>query len=95
MEEAEGPAASAIGDGSTGATGVDPVALALALGSASREAKDAFWSRPHLKWREAQTYAGEPDGAKKQFAMAAGLDLAAGDKSQLMRSSAKEGDHGA
>jgi hypothetical protein len=94
VEEAEGPAGGAISDGSTGATGLDPVALALALGSANREATDAFWSRPHLKWSEAQTYAGKLDEAKKPFAMAAGLDLAAGDKSELMRFSAKEGDHG-
>jgi hypothetical protein len=42
---------------------------------------------------QALIYAGKPDEAKKQFATAAGLDLAAGDKSELMRFSAKEGDH--
>ena len=36
-------------------------------------------------------YAGKPDEAKKQWAIAARLDLAAGDKSELMSFSAKEG----
>jgi hypothetical protein len=43
------------------------------------------WGRLHLKWGEALTYAGKPDEAKKQFSEAAGLDLAAADKSELAR----------
>jgi tetratricopeptide (TPR) repeat protein len=49
------------------------------------------WGRLHLKWGEALGYAGKPNEAKKQFALAAGLDLAAGDKSELMSFSVKEG----
>jgi tetratricopeptide (TPR) repeat protein len=43
------------------------------------------WGRLHLKWGEALSYAGKPDDAKKQFAIAAGLDLTAADKAELAR----------
>jgi tetratricopeptide (TPR) repeat protein len=46
------------------------------------------WGRLHLKWGEALLYAGRPDEAKKQFAIAAGLDLVAPDKVELLRMSA-------
>jgi tetratricopeptide (TPR) repeat protein len=41
------------------------------------------WARLHLKWGEALFYAGKPDEAKKQFAIAAGLDLSQSDKTVL------------
>jgi tetratricopeptide (TPR) repeat protein len=41
------------------------------------------WGRLHLKWGEALVYAGKADEAKKQFAIAAGLDLVATDKADL------------
>ena len=43
------------------------------------------WGRLHLKWGEALTYAGKKDEAQKQFALAAGLDLSADDKSELAK----------
>jgi tetratricopeptide (TPR) repeat protein len=49
------------------------------------------WGRLHLKWGEALGYTGKKDEAKVQLAQAAQLDLAAGDKSELMSFSAKEG----
>jgi hypothetical protein len=42
VEEAEGPESGGAGAEVTGAAGVDPVAVALALGGASREEADAF-----------------------------------------------------
>jgi tetratricopeptide (TPR) repeat protein len=43
------------------------------------------WGRLHLKWGEALFYAGKTDDAKKQFAIASGLELSAADKAELMR----------
>ncbi len=43
------------------------------------------WGRLHLKWGEALGYAGKPDEAKKQFALAAGLYLTPGEKAELVR----------
>jgi len=41
------------------------------------------WGRLHLKWGEALAYTGDKTAAQKQFAIAAGLDLTAQEKSQL------------
>ncbi len=41
------------------------------------------WGRLHLKWGEALMWTGDKAGARKQFAIASGLDLSAADKSQL------------
>jgi len=41
------------------------------------------WGRLHLKWGEALIYAGKPDEAKQQFAIASGLDLSSADRAQL------------
>jgi tetratricopeptide (TPR) repeat protein len=41
------------------------------------------WGRLHLKWGEALFYAGKHDEAKKQFAIAAGLDFSPADKTVL------------
>jgi tetratricopeptide (TPR) repeat protein len=43
------------------------------------------WSRLHLKWGEALIYAGKPEEAKKQFAIASGLDLSSADKAELAK----------
>jgi hypothetical protein len=43
----------------------------------------------HWKWDEALVYAGNKDEAAKEFAIAAGLDLSAGDKGALARVSAQ------
>jgi tetratricopeptide (TPR) repeat protein len=43
------------------------------------------WGRLHLKWGEALIWTGKPAEAKKQFAIAASLDLSAPDQSQLAR----------
>jgi tetratricopeptide (TPR) repeat protein len=43
------------------------------------------WGRLHLKWGEALFWSGDKDGAQKQFAIAAGLDLSAADKSELAK----------
>ncbi len=43
------------------------------------------WGRLHLKWGEALFWSGDKAGAAKQFAVAAGLDLSAADKSELAR----------
>ena len=43
------------------------------------------WGRLHLKWGEALGYAGKKKEAKKQFTLAAGLDLASGEKAELAR----------
>jgi hypothetical protein len=45
------------------------------------------WGRLHLKWGEAALYAGDKDSAKKQFAIAAGLDLTAAEKQELSKAS--------
>jgi tetratricopeptide (TPR) repeat protein len=41
------------------------------------------WGRLHLKWGEALAYAGKKDEARKQFAIAAQLDLSAADRNRL------------
>ncbi len=41
------------------------------------------WGRLHLEWGEALVYAGKPEDAKKQFALAAHLDLSAADAAAL------------
>jgi Flp pilus assembly protein TadD len=43
------------------------------------------WGRLHLKWGEALGYVGRMDEARKQFAIAAGLDLSAADKTSLAK----------
>jgi tetratricopeptide (TPR) repeat protein len=43
------------------------------------------WGRLHLKWGEALWWAGRREDAKKQFAIATGLDLSAHDKTELVR----------
>jgi tetratricopeptide (TPR) repeat protein len=43
------------------------------------------WGRLHLKWGEALVYAGNTDEAKKQFGIAAGLDLTPSEKFELAR----------
>ncbi len=56
----------------------------LALAKFEEADKNApHWGRLHLKWGEALLYAGDRAGAKKQFAIAARLDLTASEKSQL------------
>jgi tetratricopeptide (TPR) repeat protein len=49
------------------------------------------WGRLHLKWGEALIYVGNPDEARKQFVVAAGLDLSVADKSELARMRAVHG----
>ena len=49
------------------------------------------WGRLHLKWGEALLWAGDKDGAKAQFAIAAGLDLSAADASELARMRTRHG----
>ena len=41
------------------------------------------WGRLHLKWGEALIYAGKPDDARKQFAIASGLDLSSADRAEF------------
>ncbi len=43
------------------------------------------WGRLHLKWGEALWWAGKHDDAKKQFAIAAGLDMTPFEKSELAK----------
>jgi len=43
------------------------------------------WGRLHLKWGEALYWLGRKDEARKQFVIAAGLDLAPAEKSRLAR----------
>jgi tetratricopeptide (TPR) repeat protein len=43
------------------------------------------WGRLHLKWGEARLWSGDKDGARKQFALAGGLDLTPSEKSELTR----------
>ncbi|MBV8977568.1 MAG: hypothetical protein JOZ13_09340 [Alphaproteobacteria bacterium] len=43
------------------------------------------WGRLHLKWGEALWWSGHKDEARRQFAMAAQLDLTQAEKSQLAR----------
>jgi tetratricopeptide (TPR) repeat protein len=54
--------------------------------------KDApNWGRLHLKWGEALWWSGDKEGARKQFATAAGLDLTPSEKSELTRMRAAHG----
>ncbi len=43
------------------------------------------WGRLHLKWGEALWWSGKRDDAKKQFAVASGLDLTPSEKSELTK----------
>ena len=43
------------------------------------------WGRLHLKWGEALWWSGDKDGARKQFAIAPGLDLTPAEKSELAK----------
>ena len=43
------------------------------------------WGRLHLKWGQALLWAGDKNGAAKQFALAAHLDLTTSEKSELSR----------
>jgi len=43
------------------------------------------WGRLHLKWGEALFWLGKKDDARRQFAIAAGLDLTAAEKAELAR----------
>jgi tetratricopeptide (TPR) repeat protein len=43
------------------------------------------WGRLHLKWGEALWWSGKRGEAKKQFALAAGLDLTSSEKSECVR----------
>ena len=49
------------------------------------------WGRLHLKWGEALLWTGKPDEGKKQFAIAASLDLTPAEKSELVRMTATHG----
>ncbi|HEY3778048.1 MAG TPA: hypothetical protein VGL35_08310 [Rhizomicrobium sp.] len=49
------------------------------------------WGRLHLKWGEALHWAGDRDGAQKQFAIAVHLDIAPSERSQLGRMEAGNG----
>jgi hypothetical protein len=49
------------------------------------------WGRLHLKWGEALLWSGDKTGAEKQFAIAAGLDLAPSEKSEFARIGATHG----
>jgi tetratricopeptide (TPR) repeat protein len=51
----------------------------------------SHWGRLHLKWGEALLWSGDKDGAQKQFAIAATLDLSIADKSELERMRATHG----
>jgi tetratricopeptide (TPR) repeat protein len=58
----------------------------LALAKFSEANKYApNWGRLHLKWGEALFYAGQKDEAKKQFALAATLDLTPSEKIELAK----------
>ncbi|MGD0866687.1 MAG: hypothetical protein ABSA49_14130, partial [Rhizomicrobium sp.] len=58
----------------------------LALAKFAEAAKYApNWGRLHLKWGEALLWSGKRDAAKKQFDIAAALDLSPSEKSELAR----------
>jgi tetratricopeptide (TPR) repeat protein len=58
----------------------------LALAKFAEAAKYApNWGRLHLKWGEALLWGGNRSSAKKQFDIAARLDLSANDKAALVR----------
>ena len=48
------------------------------------------WGRLHLEWGNALFYAGHKDEARKQFAIAARLDLSQSDRAALVKWSAKK-----
>jgi tetratricopeptide (TPR) repeat protein len=50
---------------------------------ANREAPN--WGRLHLKWGEALAASGDKEGARKQFAIASGLDLTPEEKGELAK----------
>ncbi|HEX3809370.1 MAG TPA: hypothetical protein VHW02_06680 [Rhizomicrobium sp.] len=57
----------------------------LALGKFEDANKHApNWGRLHLKWGEALQYTGDKAGARKQFAIAAHLNLAAAERKELV-----------
>ena len=57
-----------------------------ALAKFEEAARDApNWGRLHLKWGEALLYTGDRDEAKKQFAIAATLDLSPAEATELAR----------
>jgi tetratricopeptide (TPR) repeat protein len=43
------------------------------------------WGHLHLKWGEVLWWTGDKDGARKQFAIASGLDMSADDKAELSK----------
>jgi hypothetical protein len=43
------------------------------------------WGRLHLKWAEALLWSGDKSGAQKQFAIASGLELSEGERSEWKR----------
>ncbi|HEY7979667.1 MAG TPA: hypothetical protein VID67_15860 [Rhizomicrobium sp.] len=49
------------------------------------------WGRLHLKWGEALLWSGDHDGARKQFTIAAALDLSLSEKSERARMGALHG----
>jgi tetratricopeptide (TPR) repeat protein len=64
----------------------------LALVKFAEAAKYApNWGRLHLKWGEAMWWSGRKDEARAQYAIAAGLDLAPSDTSELARVRAMHG----
>jgi tetratricopeptide (TPR) repeat protein len=59
----------------------------LALAKFEEAAKYApNWGRLHLKWGEALWWSGKRDDARKQFAVAAGLEMTPPEKAELARS---------
>ena len=66
----------------------------LALAKFAEANKDApNWGRLHLKWGEALLWSGNGPDAKKQFALAARLDLSAADRAALVEVSAMGNKH--
>jgi hypothetical protein len=64
----------------------------LALAKFAEAAKYApGWGRLHLKWGEALFFAGNKADAKKEFAVASGLDLSTDDKAALEKWMSRDG----
>ena len=58
----------------------------LAVAKLAEAAKYApNWGRLRLKWGEALFWSGDKDGAKKQFAVASGLDLTPDERAELVK----------